>query len=120
MSATPRTDAETLGNIKVEIEFARTLERENARLREELAEVKQENLKLSALVVERDYQITLANKGYDYEGAVEDARHYKEMAEKYKAELAAYRLWAEVEIADLRDDVKRLFGDLFTIKGNAK
>ena len=47
-------------------------------LQTELAEAKQENLKLSALVVERDYQITLANKGYDYEGAVEDARHYKE------------------------------------------
>ena len=31
---TPRTDAETLGNITVEIEFARTLERENTRLRE--------------------------------------------------------------------------------------
>ena len=60
-----------------------------ARLMAELAEVKRESLKLSALVVERDYQITLANKGYDYEGAVEDARHYKEMAEKYKAELAA-------------------------------
>ena len=76
------------------------------RLREELAEVKRESLKLSALVVERDYQITLANKGYDYEGAVEDARHYKALAEKYKAELAAYRLWAEVEITDLRHDVK--------------
>ena len=47
-------------------------------LQTELAEAKEENLKLSALVVERDYQITLANKGYDYEGAVEDARHYKE------------------------------------------
>lgn len=57
-------------------------------LEQELAEVKRESLKLSALVVERDYQITLANKGYDYEGAVEDSRHYKEMAEKYKAELA--------------------------------
>ena len=62
-----------------------------ARLMAELAEVKRESLKLSALVVERDYQITLANKGYDYEGAVEDSRHYKEMAEKYKAELAAYK-----------------------------
>ena len=90
-----------------------------ARLMAELAEVKRESLKLSALVVERDYQITLANKGYDYEGAVEDARHYKEMAEKYKAELAAYKLWAEVEIADLRDDVKRLLGELFTTRGNA-
>ena len=76
-----------------------------ARLMAELAEVKRESLKLSALVVERDYQITLANKGYDYEGAVEDARHYKEMAEKYKAELAACKA-----------DVKRLNG---AIKGSA-
>ena len=74
-------------------------------LEQELTEVKRESLKLSALVVERDYQITLANKGYDYEGAVEDARHYKEMAEKYKAELADYKLWAEVEMADLREDL---------------
>ena len=59
-----------------------------ARLMAELAEVKQENLKLSALVVERDYQITLANKGYDYEGAVEDARHYKEVAAALREELA--------------------------------
>ena len=88
-------------------------------LEQELAEVKQENLKLSALVVERDYQITLANKGYDYMGACEDARHYKELAEKYKAELAAYKRWAEVEIADLRDDVKRLLGELFTTRGSA-
>ena len=83
-----------------------------ARLMAELAEAKRESLKLSALVVERDYQITLANKGYDYEGAVEDARHYKEMAEKYKAELAAYKSWAEVEMADLRHDLRLLFGEL--------
>lgn len=49
--------------------------RENARLREELAEAVN--------------QIKLAQKGYDYMGACEDARHYKELAEKYKAELAA-------------------------------
>ena len=67
-----------------------------ARLREELAETVN--------------QIKLAQKGYDYIGACEDARHYKEVAEQYKAELGAYRLWAEVEIADLRDDVKRLLG----------
>ena len=57
-------------------------------------------------------QVKLAQRGYDYEGAMEYARHYKEVAEQYKAELGAYRLWAEVEIADLRDDVKRLLGEL--------
>ena len=44
--------------------------------------------KLERELAETVNQVKLAQKGYDYEGAVEDARHYKEMAEKYKAELA--------------------------------
>lgn len=68
-------------------------------LQTELAEVKRESLKLSALVVERDYQITLANKGYDYEGAVEDARHYKELAAALREELAE----AKSNLREVRD-----------------
>ena len=100
MSDTPRTDevwGSTQGRGYQMMLLSQKLERE-------LAEVEEENLKLSALVVERDYQITLANKGYDYEGAVEDARHYKEVAKKAEAELADYKLWAEVEIADMMDE----------------
>ena len=84
MSDTPRTDAvwkNMHGSGYQMMLLCQKLERE-------LADAKEENLKLSALVVERDYQITLANKGYDYEGAVEDARHYKEMAKDAQEELA--------------------------------
>ena len=78
-------------------------ERENARLREELAEAKR--------VMMQAIGLAALNKG--------KAETHYERAEKAEAELASYKLWAEVEIADLRDDVKRLLGELFTIKGSA-
>lgn len=89
--------------------------------------------KLERELEETVIQVKLAQKGYDYEGACEDARHYKELAaalrgelaeakellehsernakfqhelkQQAEAELAAYKLWAEVEIADLREDL---------------
>jgi hypothetical protein len=44
----------------------------------------------------------------------EDGETLKHIAAE--AELATYRLWAEVEIADLRDDVKRLNAELAALQ----
>ena len=40
-------------------------------------------------------QVKLAQKGYDYMGACEDARHYKELATSLREELAEARTAAE-------------------------
>ena len=77
------------------------LERENARLREELAEAKDAIQKWMGQCAEwRDANIQLGQRAEQSEGR----------ALEYKTEHAALlgtSQWQEVEIADLRDDVKR-------------
>lgn len=121
MSDTPKTDAETLGNITVEIEFARTLERENARLREELADAKEiEKMRDEEIASVREvagnatirFESELAEAKRETMQAIglaafnkQEAETHYERAEKAEAELASYKLWAEVEMADLREDL---------------
>ena len=62
------------------------------KLESELAEAKRETMQAIGLAA--------FNK--------QEAETHYERAEKAEAELSAYKLWAEVEIADLREDGKRL------------
>ena len=62
-------------------------------LRGELAEARRE-------LAERTQQVKLAQQGYDYMGACEDARHYKERAEQAEARAAAaYDLLREARLS---------------------
>jgi hypothetical protein len=97
------------------------LERENARLREELADAKEiEKMRDEEIASVREvagnatirFESELAEAKRETMQAIglaafnrQEAETQYERAEQAEAELADYKLWAEVEIADLREDL---------------
>ena len=125
---TPLTDdfeqkyfAQSLSHVDDVFEYARMQERENARLRDDLADAnEQHRMELAAISAAcfansrtsaPPMEVTHPYWTQSYQDAVDAVAremNQRERAEQAEAELADYKLWAEVEIADLRDDGKRL------------